>query len=278
MQNSPQPANYRTLLAQRGRGFSEPEVTEILRQVLLQLAQLHRQGQAHGSISLETLWQTENRVAVAVPVQPADASFLSRDLYDLGMTAIALLTAQPATVWQNPGSGTSWDDYCTVSDRLLDIINRLVGISPHRFHSADEVLGAIAPSPPPLMVATAPQNYTIPQSMESELSNRQSLPWTKIGVGVAVAGILGAIAIPTFSIKLIAVPTFQTPRIHPKLPQTLWKIESLKSPPNKSCEIIIAILIAVSIASRGIACPPKFRTTPICTPKEYPLLRIGGTP
>ncbi|MDY7012458.1 MAG: type IV pilin-like G/H family protein [Cyanobacteriota bacterium] len=167
MQNLPQTANYRTLLAQRGgRRFSEPEVMEMLRQVLLQLAQLHRQGQAHGAISLETLWQTENRIAVAAPLQPADASFIPRDLYDVGMAAIALLTAQPPTVWQNSGGSSSWDDYCTVSDRLLDAIDRLVGIAPNRFNSADEVLGAIAPSPPPMY--TAPQeNDPVSQGVDS---------------------------------------------------------------------------------------------------------------
>jgi serine/threonine protein kinase len=53
--------SYSDLLEQRqGKGFSEPQVTEILKQVLSQLAQIHNQGGVHGAISLDSLIKDEN--------------------------------------------------------------------------------------------------------------------------------------------------------------------------------------------------------------------------
>ena len=58
MQAEWQGKSYRVLLSDlQGRGFSEYEVTDILQQVLPQLAQIQAQGFVHGGISLDTLVQ-----------------------------------------------------------------------------------------------------------------------------------------------------------------------------------------------------------------------------
>ncbi|MEK0195086.1 hypothetical protein WME70_27255, partial [Microcoleus anatoxicus PTRS1] len=73
MQNCDRGKSYRTLLLERqGKNFSEFEVTEILREVLPQLAEIHLRGQAHGAVFLDNLVYdlADNRALLVGAIAP----------------------------------------------------------------------------------------------------------------------------------------------------------------------------------------------------------------
>ncbi|MFB2917921.1 WD40 repeat domain-containing protein [Aerosakkonema funiforme] len=159
MQNPTQRTSLRVMLAKRqGQGFSEADVREILRQVLPQLVILHNQGQAHGAISLDTLVQKDGQIAIAPApkLQLATQLSISQDIYDLGVAMIELLTAKASNLLRNSDSSCNWENDCVVTDRLVEVINRMVGNHAQiRFASADEALSALSfsvhqPLVPPL--------------------------------------------------------------------------------------------------------------------------------
>ncbi|TAD86851.1 MAG: hypothetical protein EA000_07615 [Oscillatoriales cyanobacterium] len=128
MQNCDRGKSYRTLLLERqGKSFSEFEVTEILREVLPQLAELHVRGQArqaHGAVFLDNLVYdlADNRALLVGAIapekqQPGQAS-ISKDIYSLGVAALALLTAKPLNLLRHPDGSWNWEEHCTVSDQL----------------------------------------------------------------------------------------------------------------------------------------------------------------
>jgi serine/threonine protein kinase len=150
--------SYGTLLKERSHGFSEAEVTHILRQVLLQLAQLHAQGQVHGAISPDALIQDPQTLA-PVLTEPSNVSVagyrapellatgqgsLSGDIYALGVTMLVLLTHQPPSTLQSVDGTWLWEDYCMVSDQLATVSETAVAPSmAARYANAMQMLQAL---------------------------------------------------------------------------------------------------------------------------------------
>jgi serine/threonine-protein kinase len=218
MQNSDRGKSYRTLLLERqGKSFSEFEVTEMLRQVLPQLAEIHLRGQAHGAVFLDNLVYdlADNRALLVVAIAPekqqlAQAS-ISKDIYALGVAAIALLTAKPLNLLRHPDGSWNWEENCTVSDQLAAVINRTIADpSPNSFASANEVLSALNFSPAQYGYADTaqvlpaidqnPAGFYVPATALSFDSNESQKPqpkllvwqWISIGLGVTLlAGLAG---------------------------------------------------------------------------------------
>lgn len=150
--------SYGALLQERSHGFSEAEVTPLLKQVLLQLAQLHAQGQVHGAISPEALIQDPQTLA-PVLTEPSNLSVtaytapellatgqgsLTGDIYALGMTMLVLLTRQPPNMLQGADGTWLWEDYCMVSDQLATVLETAVAPSAAmRYANAMQMLQAL---------------------------------------------------------------------------------------------------------------------------------------
>ncbi|MEZ2318933.1 MAG: hypothetical protein ACBR15_08050 [Microcoleus sp.] len=158
--------SLQVLLTQRqGRGFSEADVREVLRQVLPQLAQLHNEGKSHGTISLDTLVQRDGKIAIALlpTTQPVSKARILKDIYDLGAAIIELLTAKAPNLLRNSDGSWNWEDDCAVTDQLVEVINRMVADLPqNRFNSTNEILSALGllANPP----VGAPPNSPAPQA------------------------------------------------------------------------------------------------------------------
>jgi len=207
--------NYRELLTERqGKGFSEYEMMEILRQILPALAEMHSRGKAHGAISLKSLVQIDGS-AKLIDVVP-DQSNCAKDMLELGLVVLNLLTAKPPRLLKNDDGSWNWDDHCVVSDQLTEIVNRMLAVNPPtRFNSAVEVLiamGLAAPQP----VMYPPQ--TIQPIATSSQTSQKSLPnwlWAAIGAGstllIALAG-FGAWSLvsPNPSSSVVNAPQGQT--------------------------------------------------------------------
>lgn len=225
---------YRYLLqTKEGKGFSEAEIKIILPQILTSLNFFHSQNQSHGAISLDTI--VNNNQIILLPNQNYNFD-PQKDIYDLGVAIIELLTAQ--SFYQIFNNEEAWDDYCTVSDQLLDIINKMIAPLPERFNSVNEVLSSLnnqnnyhtAPtivnsdytspsinsqpnyaqnqtinlsknnSPTIVAYPNNEQNNTINQSYNQvNLTKNKQLNWRWILLGsLGIIGILSAIAFPSF--------------------------------------------------------------------------------
>ncbi len=142
MQNHPLSTTYKQLLQkQQGRGLSETHIQELLRQVLAQLAQIHEQGQAHGSISIETLCQVGSQVVLTPPAQfsSANSQSISEDIYALGVVAIELLTGKTPNLSRSTDGYWLWEDECCLTDRLKDTIAKMIDENDStRFQSASQ--------------------------------------------------------------------------------------------------------------------------------------------
>ncbi|MBK1990146.1 hypothetical protein A0J48_021900 [Sphaerospermopsis aphanizomenoides BCCUSP55] len=144
MQNNSQNQTLRAVLAQRqGKGFSEVEATNILRQLLPQVDYLHQQNQAHSQISLNTIIQNNQQIILtATPTpQPANQINIQQDIYALGVVIIELITGKLANSLRNADGSWNWQDYCFVSDQFTDVINRMIGNSAQgRFNYINEII------------------------------------------------------------------------------------------------------------------------------------------
>ncbi|MDY7016276.1 MAG: serine/threonine-protein kinase, partial [Cyanobacteriota bacterium] len=175
----------------RGPGtaaFNEPEIRQLLQQILLVLDSLHAQQIVHGDISPDNLqWKNPDNIPTLINfgvfrdlktqlgIDPLEKKFSDRlrelpigflppgsseDLYALAVTAVVLLTGQDIGVLFNPQTQTwNWEDYKLVSDQLANALNRM--LSPQtsdRFPTAAAMLHALnapvaaptfMPPPPP---------------------------------------------------------------------------------------------------------------------------------
>ncbi|MCA6536934.1 MAG: hypothetical protein IM585_22450 [Pseudanabaena sp. M135S2SP2A07QC] len=161
MQNFSQYITYRSLLAKKqGKGFSEVEAKDILRQVLTQLIRLHDQKQAHGSISLDTVAYDPNRMQIILlagngsnnPIYLAPEVLQNRqtnptaDIYALGVVMIVLLTGLPPEALKTPNNTWNWEDRCIVSDQLIQILNIALTLDrDFRYVNAGQMLHALQP-------------------------------------------------------------------------------------------------------------------------------------
>ena len=120
---------YRELLAERkGRGFSEQFLTELLRSVLPELVMMHATQRAHGGISPDTLIQNPQTLQAGVkpPLEEVhgDRNILAKDLHDLGVTIITLLTGKKPEEMLDKDGRCRWQDERLVSDNFAMIINK----------------------------------------------------------------------------------------------------------------------------------------------------------
>ena len=170
MQNFSQNPTYRSLLAKKqGKGFSEVEAKDILRQALSQLIRLHEQKQSHGSISLDTVAYDSNRmqlillngnsnnnsIYLAPEILQTRQSTPTADIYALGVVMIVLLTGLLPEALKTPNNTWNWEDRCIVSDQLIQILNiALSSARDFRYVNAGQMLRALQP------IITEPKNET----------------------------------------------------------------------------------------------------------------------
>lgn len=152
---------YRTLLAPiSGFGISEEEAKEILRQILLHLSELHDRDQTHGSISLDTVAYDYSRMEIilldgngtnhptylAPEFVETQQTTPTGDIYALGVSLIVLLTGQPPEALKTPNNTWKWQEFCTVSDQFVKILNMAVFNEPDcRYINAGQMLRSIQP-------------------------------------------------------------------------------------------------------------------------------------
>ena len=120
---------YRELLAERkGRGFSEQFLTELLRSVLPDLVMMHATQRAHGGISPDTLIQNPQTLQAGLkpPLEEVhgDRNILAKDLHDLGVTIITLLTGKRPEDMLDKDGCCRWQDERLVSDNFAMILNK----------------------------------------------------------------------------------------------------------------------------------------------------------
>jgi serine/threonine protein kinase len=170
--------------------LSEDEVLEVLWQILPVLQFVHSQGSIHrdikpsnimrdrkGKLFLLDFGAVKQVTKVATPgasstgiysigyAPPEQMSggqvYPSTDLYALAVTCIILLTGkQPTELYDSFGNQWNWRSFVQVSQRLANILDRMLLPSPvQRFQSAEDVLNALnlpPTSPPPPLQPASP--------------------------------------------------------------------------------------------------------------------------
>lgn len=205
MSDSTSYKTYRILLEERqGKGFSETEVIAILKEILPQLAKLHRQGYFHGGLSLDTLIQQQEQT-FWLPISPIPPNASrSEDFRALGITIIELLTAKS---YDNDLSLT-WSDYCCVSEQLKTILNCIIGVSSAlSLQYANEILQALNFSLTSTFTdADADSSRT--RTSDTQLQDKLIFPlwqfWL-IGVGTIFTILLAAFLISPQTSKNLAI-------------------------------------------------------------------------
>jgi len=152
-------ATCRTLLTQKqGKGFSEAEAKDFLRQALTQLVRLHDLKQSHGAISLDTIAYDYSRMQImlltsngtnhpnylAPEVSQTRQAAPTADIYALGVVIIVLLTGLPPEALKAPNDTWNWQDRCIVSDQFIQILNITLSANPaFRYVNAGQMLKAL---------------------------------------------------------------------------------------------------------------------------------------
>ncbi|OUC12441.1 MAG: serine/threonine protein kinase [Alkalinema sp. CACIAM 70d] len=172
---------YRTLLEERkGQGyvFSEPEIIQLMQQVLPVLSYLHGKGIIHRDIAPDNVILRErDRLPVlidfgvvkelATRIQVPDTlkqsttvgklgyapieqmqtgrAYPNSDLYALAVTVVVLLTGrEPQELLDDSTMTWHWQRWCQVSPAFAQIINRMLSYTPsQRFQSALEIQQAL---------------------------------------------------------------------------------------------------------------------------------------
>ncbi len=138
--------SYRELFEQN-RVFSEKEVLQFLKQVLLILRSLHRREIAHQNLSFNSIIQRLDGSLMLVEF--TQASFVEQefdsDLYALAVMSIVLLTGcEPKELYDEMTQSWKWHDRTTVQARLAQVLDRMLSPHPqHRYPSAAKVLQAL---------------------------------------------------------------------------------------------------------------------------------------
>lgn len=152
---------YRTLLDPiAGQGISEAEAKDILRQVLRHLSELHDRGQAHGSVSLDTIAYDYSRMEIilldpneknhpiylAPEISQTQQATPAADIYALGVVIIVLLTGFPPDALQEEDNTWNWQEIYNVSDQFIQILNIALLAEPtSRYVNATAMLRSLQP-------------------------------------------------------------------------------------------------------------------------------------
>ena len=187
-------------LEQKGK-FTEPEVLEILLEIIKILKFVHENDAIHRDIKPSNIMRDRSSgrlylldfgavkqiaqgagsspsgrstgiysMGFAPPEQMAGrAVFPSTDLYALAVTCITLLTGkEPQELFDAYSNDWNWKDGVVVSGNLADVLDRMLLPTPSdRFGSAEQVLAALAPQapkPPLSPPSTSPPSTSVPVS------------------------------------------------------------------------------------------------------------------
>jgi serine/threonine protein kinase len=172
--------NLEEELSQKG-SFSEPEVLEVLQEILKILTFVHHKGIIHRDIKPSNIMRRRDgklflldfgavKLVTTAPAGATGAStgifsmgfappeqmagrlvFPSTDLYALAVTALTLLTGQEASkLFDVYSNQWQWREQVNVSLQLADVLDKmLLPAANQRFQSAQEVLDTLALRNPP---------------------------------------------------------------------------------------------------------------------------------
>lgn len=228
--------NLEEELVTKGR-FSEPEILEVLQEILKILTFVHNKGIIHRDIKPSNIMrrrdgklflldfgavkQVTNAPATsstgiysmgfAPPEQMAgNQVFPSTDLYALAVTILTLLTGQEATkLFDGYSNQWQWRTQANINPRLADILDKmLLAAANQRFQSAQEVLDRLKEIYTPQLILPTQIPPTSPPARQGSGAVVSALPsttpafstWELLG-GAAFSGFQGAlIAIAVFSL------------------------------------------------------------------------------
>jgi serine/threonine protein kinase len=209
---------------QKGRSFSEAEVTQFLQNLLPVLSYIHSKKIIHRDIAPDNIIYPERSkpklidfgVARQVVTQLRVNSFTSSvraatvvskegyspeelrkgqafpcsDLYALGVTSIVLLTGKyPIELFDGYRLQWKWRPDATVSDRLAQVLDRMLDAQPqNRYQTAQEALDALTPKPTPPVRAQSAVSPSPPSS--TKLQPRFSKKWTLVLVSSILIWVL----------------------------------------------------------------------------------------
>jgi serine/threonine protein kinase len=221
--------NYEEMMA--SHLLSESELEQWLVNLLNALSYLHKQGIYHRNISPSTIVcrSTDNtpvltefgvlqdlRASLSTPqnigllaelqanaVGLSPTPTASNDLYTLTVTGILLVTGKNVSTLYNPQTRIwEWEKYKLFSDRLTEILNRMLAPQQSdRFSSADEVLQALTSSVPSVISPAIPP-------LAPTVSNYYPTDFTQ------VPPVPQVVTLPTFD-----VPLYTPPESKPVQPQ-----------------------------------------------------------
>ncbi|OIP78712.1 MAG: hypothetical protein AUK48_01125 [Oscillatoriales cyanobacterium CG2_30_44_21] len=172
-------------------GFSEDLITSLLQQMLTALNQIHQVNVYHRNVSPTAIFQLPNTEyfelkdfgvfqnirtllgSVAMPKYGDQIKELSgitfysdkdTDLYSLAVTAVSLFTGKSLTDLFDPDTKACiWERYRLVSDRLANVINKMLAVDPvARFSSAAAALEALSGNPQPIPTVKPFNQYVSP--------------------------------------------------------------------------------------------------------------------
>lgn len=223
--------NLEEELTEKGK-FSQAEVLQVLREILKVLKFVHENGSIHRDIKPSNIMRHRNgklylldfgavkqvtkatvgqggastgiySMGFAPPEQMSGGEvYPSTDLYALAVTAVMLLTGKEATeLFDAYSNQWNWRSQVTVSDRLADILDRMLLAAPsQRFHSAEEVIAALTPTKktppatpvnPPPQVPPSPITTTTPPP--PPVARRPAFSTLELLTGAAFSGFEGGL-------------------------------------------------------------------------------------
>ncbi len=190
--------SYRDLLTERklkGQTFSEPEVVQLLRQLLPVLAHIHARGIIHRDIAPDNIMlrqadqlpvlidfgvvkeiatrlqtATQSTTVGKLGYAPSEQmqtgrAYPNSDLYALAVTAVVLLTGrEPQDLYDDMNLTWHWQRYANVSPGLAQVLNKMLSYRPgDRYQSVAEVAQALqAVTNSATYPATQPPTYQPP--------------------------------------------------------------------------------------------------------------------
>ncbi len=117
MRSSSPLISYRQILETRQRGLTELEISALLHQLLAELAKSHAIGQAHGDLSLDSLWRdVSGDLYMNPPLGMATQSSPRGDVAAIANVAIELLTNRPPTF--------QWQKHCSIHPAFAEILEQ----------------------------------------------------------------------------------------------------------------------------------------------------------